>query len=74
MIKGTDRYWSIEHQQLCQILEVQRLFGQTYCRVWFTQQDAIVTLRAEMLQPFDHIAGYSGDRLRYLVAAAKVLI
>nr|WP_019500907.1 DEAD/DEAH box helicase [Pseudanabaena sp. PCC 6802] len=72
MIKIADRYWSIEHQQLCQIFEVQQLFGQTYCRVWLTQQDAIVRLRAEMLQSFDDIAGYSGDRLRYLVAAAKV--
>lgn len=71
-IKIADRYWSIEYQQICQVLEVQQLFGQTYCRVWLTQQDAIVRLRAEMLQSLDQIAGYSGDRLRYLVAAAKV--
>lgn len=71
-IKIADRFWSIEHQQICQVLEVQQLFGQTYCRVWLTQQDAIVRLRAETLQSFDDIAGYSGDRLRYLVAAAKV--
>ena len=72
MLKITDRYWSIEHQQICQVLEVQQLFGQTYCRVWLTQQDEIVRLRAEMLQSLDQIAGYSSDRLRYLVAAAKV--
>jgi len=74
MIKIADRYRSIEHQQICQVLEVQQLFGQTYCRVRLTQQDAIVRLRTEMLQNFDEIAGYSSDRLRYLVAAAKVLI
>lgn len=71
-MKIADRYWSIEHQQICQVLEVQQLFGQTYCRVWLTQQDAIVRLRAEMLQSLDEIAGYSSDRIRYLVAAAKV--
>ena len=69
-MKIADRYWSIEHQQICQVLEVQQLFGKTYCRVWLTQQDAIVRLRAEMLQSLDQIAGYSSDRLRYIVAAA----
>ncbi|MBU6184819.1 MAG: hypothetical protein KGQ16_00015 [Cyanobacteria bacterium REEB444] len=42
---NTDRYWSIEHQQICQVLEVQQLFGQTYCRVWLPQQNGIVVAK-----------------------------
>jgi len=71
-MKIGDRYWSATHNQLCEILEVQQLFGQTYCRVWLSQQDATVRLRADTLQPFEIVPGYCADRLRCLVAAAKV--
>lgn len=44
-IKIADPYWSIEHQQICQVLEVQQLFRQTYCRVWLPQQNGIVVAK-----------------------------
>jgi hypothetical protein len=67
-----DRYWSATHNQIRQVLEVQELFGQTYCRVWLTQQNEIVRLPADNLQPVESALVYSGDRIRYLAAAAKV--
>ena len=68
----SDYYWSEEHQQLCQIVEIQHIFGQTYCRVWLPQQDAVVRLRADKLRSAQTISGYSPEQIRYIAAAAKI--
>jgi ERCC4-related helicase len=67
-----DHYWSQEHQQLCQIVEIQHIFGQSYCRVWLPQQDAVVRLRADKLRSAQTISGYSPEQIRYIAAAAKI--
>jgi ERCC4-related helicase len=65
-------YWSEDHEQFCQILEIQELFGELYCRVWLQQQNIVTRLLAEKLLQADIAPICSCYSIRYLAAAAKV--
>jgi superfamily II DNA or RNA helicase len=67
-----DWLWSEEHREICRVVETQRLWGDTSCRVWLPTRDAIVRVAAEKLRSAAHagIAGPAG--LTYIAAAARV--
>lgn len=39
--------YSTEYQQLCLVLEEQTLWGESFCRIWLPQQNAVVRTRSE---------------------------
>ncbi len=64
--------WSLEHQQVCKIVETQDLWGSKLYRVWVPGKDAIVRVREGQLRPPTESAPRSSAWLSYLTAAARV--
>ena len=64
--------WSVDHQQVCQVVETQTLWGDTLCRVWIPAKDAVVRVRSDRLQLVGGGAQGSSVWLSYVVAAARV--
>ncbi len=67
------QYSSI-HNSACKVIEEQTLWGQTVCRVWLPNQDAVVRISRSALRPLSanlqpEIEAY---RIGYVAAAAKV--
>ena len=64
--------WSLEHRQVCRVVEMQDLWGDTLYRVWVPAEDAIVRVRANELRAPAESAPSSSAWLSYLTAAARV--
>jgi superfamily II DNA or RNA helicase len=64
--------WSLEHQQVCRVVETQDLWGEALYRVWFPAKDAIVRVRGSQLRSTAETAPRSSAWLSYLAAAARV--
>jgi len=64
--------WSEEHQQLCQVIETQSLWGKQLCRIWLPIKEAIVRVPAEKLRPLDESALTQPAYLTYIAAAARI--
>ncbi len=71
-----DSLWqySTIHNSACKIIEEQTLWGQTVCRVWLPNQDAVVRVPRSALQPLDVEVQpeIEACRIAYVSAAAKV--
>ena len=65
--------WHSDSQALCQIVDVQPLWGQTSYRVWLPNPDTVVRVPAHRLEP---LAAYHAcalpQHLTYVAAAARV--
>ena len=48
-IDAKNRYFSPDHRQLCQVIEIQALWGETTCRVWLPGRDSVVRVPASRL-------------------------
>lgn len=44
-------YYAPDHEQLCQVIEAQTLWGKITCRVWLPDRDSVVRVPAARLQP-----------------------
>lgn len=66
--------YSTVHNSACKIIEEQTLWGQTVCRVWLPNQDAVVRVPRSALRPLsaDLQPEIEAGRIAYVVAAAKV--
>ncbi|MBN1611550.1 MAG: DEAD/DEAH box helicase family protein [Polyangiaceae bacterium] len=64
--------WSLEHQQVCRVVEIQDLWGERLYRVWLPANDAIVRVRESQLRPPGETARRGSTWLAYLTAAARV--
>ena len=66
--------YSTVHNSACKVIEEQTLWGQTVCRVWLPNQDAVVHIPHSTLRPLS--AGLQpqieAGRIAYVAAAAKV--
>jgi len=62
------------HNSVCQLIEEQHLWGQTVCRIWLPNQDAVVRVPLSDLSPIDEAKQSKGnlDEISYVAAAAKV--
>jgi superfamily II DNA/RNA helicase len=68
-----DWIFSIDQGQLCQVIEAESLWGETFYRVWLPGQDAVLRVRAEQLKPLDsQIAALNSHHMTYIAAAARV--
>ena len=59
---------------ICKVIEEQTLWGQTVCRVWLPNQDAVVRVPRSALLPLeaDRRPDIEAHRIAYVAAAAKV--
>ena len=64
--------WSLEHQQVCRVVEKQDLWGDTSYRVWLPAEDAIVRVRSSQLGQTAETTRRSSAWLSYVTAAARV--
>lgn len=66
--------YSTVHNGICKVIEEQTLWGQTVCRVWLPNQDAMVRVLRSALRPLsaDLQPEIEAGRIAYMAAAAKV--
>ncbi|HAT8643601.1 DEAD/DEAH box helicase [Legionella pneumophila] len=66
--------YSTIHNSACKIIEEQTLWGETVCRVWLPNQNAVVLLSHSALRPLniDHQPEIESAQLSYIAAAAKI--
>lgn len=66
--------YSTIHKSACKVVDEQTLWGQTVCRVWLLNQDAVVRVPQSDLQPLsnDLHPKTESHRVAYISAAAKV--
>jgi superfamily II DNA or RNA helicase len=66
--------YSCVHNSACKVIEEQTLWGQTVCRVWLPNQDAVVRVPRSALRPLsaDLQPEIEAGRIAYVAAAAKV--
>lgn len=73
---ATEQIWkySTTHNSICKVIEEQTLWGQTVCRIWLPNQDAVVRVPNFSLQPLDNELQpeIEAARITYVAAAAKV--
>ena len=66
--------YSTIHKSACKVVDEQTLWGQTVCRVWLPNQDAVVRVPLSDLQATttDQNPEIEAHRIAYISAAAKV--
>ena len=66
--------YSTIHNSACKVIDEQTLWGQTVCRVWLPNQDAVVRVPRSALRPLsaDLRPEIEAGRIAYVAAAAKV--
>lgn len=66
--------YSTVHNSACKVIEEQTLWGQTVCRIWLPNQDAVVRVLRSALRPLsaDLQPEIEAGRIAYVAAAAKV--
>jgi hypothetical protein len=65
-------FYSLDHGQLCQVIETQTLWGETTCRVWLPSRDSVVRVPASRLKSLESAGTSSPDDIAYIAAAARV--
>ena len=65
-------FYSPDHDQLCQVLESQTLWGQTTCRVWLPGRDSVVRIPVSRLSLLEDSGTCTDDGIAYVAAAARV--
>ena len=66
-------YYSPDHEQVCQVIEVQTLWGETTCWVWLPGSDSVVRVPASRLKPLESAGIGSPDDIAYVATAARVV-
>ncbi|MHB1294418.1 MAG: DEAD/DEAH box helicase [Anaerolineae bacterium] len=64
--------YSLDHNQLCQVIDTQSLWGETVCRVWLPGSDTVVRIPAARLRPLERGDAASPEAITYVAAAARV--
>jgi SNF2 family DNA or RNA helicase len=67
-------HYSTVHNSACKIIEEQTLWGQTVCRIWLPNQDAVVRVPRSALRSLnaDLQPEIEAGRIAYVAAASKV--
>ena len=64
--------YSEDHAQICQVIEIRTLWGETTCRVWLPGRDSVAYIPASGLKSLDTAGIGSPDDIAYIVAAGRV--
>jgi len=65
-------FWSIEHNQVCKIIDSQTLWGDTHYLVWLPGKDSVVRIRANRLKPLEELDITNRDYIVYVASAARI--
>ena len=61
--------YSLDHGQVCQVIEIQTLLGETTYRVWLSGHDSVVRIPASSLMKLDSVVTGSPHGIAYVAAA-----
>ena len=64
--------WSLDHRQVCQVIDLQRLWSDPHYRIWIPSTDTTVRIRPERLRPITDTTLGERTWLSYAIAAARV--
>ncbi len=64
--------YSLDHGQVCQVIEAQTLWGETTYRVWLPSRDSVIRITASRLKSVEDVGAGSPDSIAYITAAARV--
>jgi hypothetical protein len=64
--------WSPDHQQFCQLIEVQSIWGETTCRIWLPGCDCVISIPAARLKSIESSDAGSPEHIAYVATAARV--
>ena len=66
-------YFCPDYGQYCQVIEVQTIWGETTCRVWFPGTDSMVSIPFSCLKFLESEGSVSPYQISYVAAAARVV-
>ena len=68
-----DWVWSVEHGKACRLVEIESLWGERVCRAWFPDEDLVVRVHGDQLEPVGAPCARLGpSHIDYITAAARV--
>ena len=71
-IDANNWYYSLDHGQICQVIESQTLWDETTCRVWLPGSDSLVRVPVSRLAPLRDSGTGTAESIAYVAAAARV--
>lgn len=71
-IKTGDWCFSADHNQLCQVIETQTLWGEATCRVWLPGANTVVRVLASRLRSLVETKTNVPEHIAYVAAAARI--
>jgi len=71
-MNGNKWHYSLDHNQICKVIETQKLWGKTTCCVWFPVSDSVVRVSAAGLKPIEDMVTFTPEQVTYIAAAARV--
>jgi len=71
-IDANNWYYSLDHGQICQVVESQTLWGETICRVWLPDSDSVIRVPASRLASLEDSRTGTAEGITYIAAAARV--
>lgn len=72
-IKPDSWMYSITHNSICKVIEVNTLWGETTCRVWIPGNNTVASIPVSVLGPIESSGKNSSDYITYVVSAAKIM-
>lgn len=67
-----DWAWSVDHQQVCRVLDVQQLWGRVQYQVWLPSTSTVESLLSSRLRPLSEWTSPNPAGIAYVAAAARV--
>jgi superfamily II DNA or RNA helicase len=67
-----DWSYSLDYNQTCLVLETQKLWGETTCRVWLPEKEAVVRIPLKRLKPLSDKKDSAPDQISYIAAGARI--
>lgn len=64
--------YSPDHEQICQVIKTQTLWGEATCRVWLPGRDSVVRIPASKLVPLKDSRKGTSDDIVYVATAARI--
>ena len=64
--------WSVDHGELCRVVDSRELWGDTHLHIWLPARDATVSSRADLLLALSESPAAHPAWLRYAAAAARI--
>ncbi|MGI6541040.1 MAG: DEAD/DEAH box helicase [Bacillota bacterium] len=67
-----DWLYATTYQTMCQVVDVQALWGDTICRIWLPNHNTVVRVPADELKPMGKMTVEQPDHISYVAAATRI--